>query len=400
MHPLRNVLDPQENTSTAASIQSAVRELTPLIWKHRDETESRRIPATPIVAALRSLRLCRLELDSELHGHGMPVHEALAIFEDLAYAEASVGWIVWNNALPCVMARFLDASARTQVFGGADWIYATSTRPSGQAAVAADGYRLNGRWTIVSGCELAEWIMLLGAVEEGGRPRMIAPDEPEQRFCFVRRGSFKIIDTWHSGGLRGTGSHDVVVKDALVPRAQSFSPGDPSRLDTPLGRVPIICTMAAAYGALALGIARRTVDALMEIARSKVSPDSGAALHGHAPTLAAIARHTAALNAARAWLRGCARNLWQTALAAGPADAAEITATWSAALHAAEVAQDAVSSMYAAGGIDSLYTSTPLERAHRDMHALRRHIVGQNLWLEDAGRVMLAQSAKHPLYAL
>ena len=48
----------------------------------------------------------------------------------------------------------------------------------------------------------------------------------------------------------------------------------------------------------------------------------------------------------------------------------------------------------------SLYTSCPLERAHRDMHVMRRHIVGQALWLEDAGRVRLGAAPMHPLYAV
>jgi len=73
---------------------------------------------------------------------------------------------------------------------------------------------------------------------------------------------------------------------------------------------------------------------------------------------------------------------------------------WGAGLHAAEVAETAVDATYAAGGIDSLYTACPLERAHRDMHAMRRHIVGQALWLEDAGRVKLGAAPTHPLYAV
>jgi hypothetical protein len=34
------------------------------------------------------------------------------------------------------------------------------------------------------------------------------------------------------------------------------------------------------------------------------------------------------------------------------------------------------------------------------MHAMRRHIVGQALWLEDAGRVKLGAAPTHPLYAV
>ena len=56
--------------------------------------------------------------------------------------------------------------------------------------------------------------------------------------------------------------------------------------------------------------------------------------------------------------------------------------------------------LIAAGGINSLYTSCPIERAHRDIHAMRRHIVGQDMWLEDAGRVRLGGAPQHPLYAV
>jgi len=116
--------------------------------------------------------------------------------------------------------------------------------------------------------------------------------------------------------------------------------------------------------------------------------------------LADIARQSAALEAARTYLHARASRLWRTAVAGGPPAIDEITSLWGASLHAASAAEIAVDTMYAAGGISSLYTTCPLERAHRDMHAMRRHIVGQPLWLEDAGRVRLGGTPKHPLYAV
>jgi alkylation response protein AidB-like acyl-CoA dehydrogenase len=100
------------------------------------------------------------------------------------------------------------------------------------------------------------------------------------------------------------------------------------------------------------------------------------------------------------YLHACTSRLWRTAVEGGPPAIDEITSVWSAALHAAVSAERAVDAAYAAGGISSLYTSCPLERAHRDMHAMRRHIVGQDLWLEDAGRVRLGAAPTHPLYAV
>src|SRR5688572_13779682 len=127
-------------------------ELIPLIRRLRDETEADRRIAGPIVERLRATRLCRMAIAEELKGLALPVCDALDVYEALSGAEASVGWIVWNSALPCLFGRFLARSGRDEIFGDPAWLYASSTRPTGRAAVAADGYRISGRWSLVSGC--------------------------------------------------------------------------------------------------------------------------------------------------------------------------------------------------------------------------------------------------------
>lgn len=332
-------------------------------------------------------------------GLELPVGDSLEVYESLAGAEASVAWIVWNNALPCLFSRYLERAARMELFGDPGWLYASSTRPTGRAAVEGDGYRVNGRWALVSGCELAEWIALMCVVEDNREPRMIQPGVPEMRLMFVRRGDYDILDTWHVGGLRGTGSHDVVVKDRFVPHRWTVAPGDVSTLDTQIGRIPIICTMAAGYGAQALGIAQSAVDTLVELTRTKVTADPGPGLGDRPAVYAAIARETVSLEAARAHLRACVERLWDAVVSESPAIDG-ITAVWAAALHAMDAGRRAVDAMYAAAGTSALYTECPLERAHRDMHAMSRHIVAQTFWLEDAGRTKLGISPTHPLYAI
>jgi alkylation response protein AidB-like acyl-CoA dehydrogenase len=387
----------EENAMKATAL-AAARELSPLIVASRDKTEASRNLAPPVVDRLRDGRLCRLAVAEEHAGHELPIDAALDVYETLAYADASISWVAWNNSLPCFLSRHLAAAARRDVFATPSWLYACSTRPTGRAAVTADGFSVSGRWGIVSGCELAR-ILLLCVVEENGEPRMVAPGTPELRFAWLRRGDYKILDTWHVGGLRGTGSHDVVVENAHVPRALTLFVAEPSTLDGPLGRIPIICSMAAGYGAQALGVAQSAVDTLVELTSTKAPPE-GPPLRERPAVLADIARHSAALEAARVYLHACAAQLWRTAVSGGPPALDEITALWGAGLHAAAVSETAVDVAYAAGGINSLYTSCPLERAHRDMHAMRRHIVGQALWLEDAGRVRLGAAPTHPLYAV
>jgi alkylation response protein AidB-like acyl-CoA dehydrogenase len=382
----------------ASSAAAAARELAPLLTALRQETEAdRRLPAR-IVERLVDTRLCRMAVARELGGLELPPPDALEVYEVLAGAEASAAWVVWNNSLPCFFGRYLAPDARAELFGDPRWLYASSTRPTGSATPAGDGYRVSGRWSLVSGCELAEWIALSCVVHEGGAPRMSAPGVPELRLVFLRRGAFEILDTWHVGGLRGTGSHDVVVRDEPVLRARTFSPSDEPTLAGTLGRVPIISSMAAGFAAQALGIAESGLRTLVALAGTKPNVESGPALRDRPAVQALIARQAASLEAARSHLRRCTSELWETARA-GAAPLEQITAVWAAAHHAVDAAKATLEGAYAAAGTTALYTDCPLERAHRDLHAMLRHVVAQPMWLEDAGKVALGLAPTHPLYA-
>jgi alkylation response protein AidB-like acyl-CoA dehydrogenase len=200
--------------------------LIPLITELRHTTENDRRIAEPIVQAIRKSDLCRMLLDTGAPPQYMP-EEWLRILETLAGAEASVSWLIWNNTLPCFWARFLDDAGRARVFGDSGRLFAGSTRPTGQAVTTQDGFRLSGRWSLVSGCELADYVHLISLVHEDGVPRMLAPGQPDLRVLFVPKGRYAILDTWHVGGLPGSGSHDVVVEDVFVPVEDSCAPAPP-----------------------------------------------------------------------------------------------------------------------------------------------------------------------------
>ena len=372
-------------------------ELLPLIRASRDDTETQRRIAAPVVAALRASRLCRIALPAEQGGLALAPLEALSIYELLAGAEASVSWIVWNNQLPSFFGRFLRPEARAEIFGNPEAIYAGSTRPSGRAAIDGDAYRVNGRWSLVSGCELAEWLALRCVIEENGQPRMLQSNVPEVRMVWVKRAQVRILDTWHTGGLRGTGSHDVVVENLAVPRRHTLSPADGSTLPGTLGRVPIVCNMAAGYAAQLLGMGTAAVDTLVELTSGKPVVDPGPAIGERPAVLAAVAEHRVRLAAARDYLHGCVARLWRAA-DAQPAGPADIAAVFGAAHHAMAQGRAAVAAMYALAGASALYTSSPLERAHRDLHAMSAHIIAQPNYVEDTGRVQLGLKPLNPLY--
>ena len=377
-------------------IVTSAERLVPLIRKLRHTTENDRRIAEPIVRALRESDLCRMLLATGASPQYTP-EEWLIVLETLAGAEASVSWLVWNNTLPCFWSRFLNDAGRERVFGDSGRLFAGSTRPTGRAVTTEGGSRLSGRWSLVSGCELADYLHLMSLVYEDGVPRMLAPGQPDLRVLFVPKGSYEILDTWHVGGLRGSGSHDVVVKDALVPRTHTLSPIDGSTLAGPLGRVPIVCTMAAGYAAQLLGLGQASVDALAALSKKKPAIDPGPALGERPAVFAAIAEHGVRLAAARNHLHDSVRRVWEASIA-GPATPAQIAEVFNAAHHAMAQGRAAVTAMYALAGASALYTSSPLERIHRDMHAMAAHVISQPMWVEDTGRVLLGAKPMNPLY--
>jgi len=389
-------MDPALNSQPT----EAARDLVPLIRELRDETEQHRRLAAPIVTQLIDRQLCRMALTEEQKGLAMAPPEMLDVYEILAGAEASVPWIAWNNSLVCYFSRFLGEGVRRALFADPSWLYAQSTRPSGTATVLDDGYCVRGRWALVSGCELAEWLLLLCQVEEDGRPRVDEFGQPETRFVFVRKGNYEILDTWYSGGLRGSGSHDVVVGDSFIAHDHSISLASESTIDAPLGRVPINCNLLAGFAAQILGVARSALDAVVETGRSQITPGPMPDLRDRAAAQVSVASFSAALEAARAHLHGCVAELWADVVAGGSPSLEAIGRVHAAALHADEVGRATVDSMYAIGGTSSLYTKSPLERAHRDLHAMLRHIVAQPVWLEEVGRVTFGLAPIHPLYAV
>jgi alkylation response protein AidB-like acyl-CoA dehydrogenase len=377
---------------------SAARGLRTTIRALRHETEqARRLPPA-IVQGLVEHGLFRLVVPAELGGREIDPRVALQVYEELAASEASVAWVAWNNTLPGLLSRHLSDAVRTELFGESRRIFANSTRPSGRAVVVEGGYRLSGRWSLVSGCELADWIALMGVVTEGTTPRMMAPGVPEMRMGYVPKGSYRILDTWHVGGLRGTGSHDVVVEDVFVPAERTVSFFDQSHLDRPLYRMPWVVTVGSWCAGMCLGIAQAATETLLELSGTKVQVDPGTGLRDRPSVQAMVASSTTALDAARLLLMDALGELWATVSSGTPPTDMQRARLWGGLIHAARTAKSAVTSMYEAAGASALYTDCLLERAHRDIHAINQHIVLAQSWVEEVGRVRLGLKPNHPLF--
>jgi alkylation response protein AidB-like acyl-CoA dehydrogenase len=376
----------------------AARELRATIRATRQESEAARRLSPQVVQGLVDTGLCRLTVPATLGGLEVEPDVAAQILEELAWADASVAWIVWINLLVGLASRFSSDRVRKELFADDSRIFAASTRPSGKAVVVEGGFRVSGRWSLVSGCELADWIPLMCIVIEGDGPRLLTDGEPETRMVYLSKGSFRILDTWHVGGLRGTGSHDVVADDVFVPAEKAFSFADPAQDDGPLSRMPVFATVCAGCAALCLGVARAATETVLELARTKVQVDPIPGMRERTAFQVMLSASAAKLASAHLLLRETVRETWAACNRGTPVTDAQRGQLWESGHHAAHVSTSVVRSMYAGAGTSALYVDCPLERAHRDIHAVMQHIVFAPVWLEAAGRVRLGLTPQNPMF--
>jgi alkylation response protein AidB-like acyl-CoA dehydrogenase len=111
-----------------------------------------------------------------------------------------------------------------------------------------------------------------------------------------------------------------------------------------------------------------------------------------------VAASAAELDAARLLLHNALADLWAACSQGRPVTDIQRARVYGGAHHAAKTAKAVVMSMYEAAGTSALYVDCPIERAHRDIHAVMQHIVFAPMWLQDAGRVRLGLKPSNPFF--
>ncbi len=336
------------------SLEEALQILAPL--SPRIEAE-RRLPREA-VDALAAAGVFKLLLPPAHGGPEGGPRAAIEAIEAVSRVDGSAGWCVMIGATSGLMCRYLDDATAREVYGPADAITSAVFAPMGRAIPEGDGYRVSGRWSFASGCEHAQWRM-------GGT---LVPGSPEILSVLLRADQTRIEDTWHASGLRGTGSHDVVVEDAFVPRTRTFHMTEGFGI------------LSAGIAAVALGLGRAAIEAFAAVARTKKLPGGKKTVATRELVQVEVARAEARLGAARAYL-------YEQLASDGSLHARARLRL--AANHAVEAGVEVTTAMFRAGGGGAVYTSNPLQRYLRDAQVVAQHIMVGSLATTTAGRVLL-----------
>jgi indole-3-acetate monooxygenase len=354
-------------------------------------TERERALPQALVDELRATGLMRAGAPAALGALEASPGTTLSGAERIAQGDASAGWCVSIAATSSLLSAYLPERGASEIFGDPHVMAAGVWAPRGTAVIVDGGVRVSGRWSFCSGISHSEWLFAGCVLDD----RQAGADGPIMRVAALPRAGLEILDTWHTSGLRGTGSHDAVADDLFVPDHHVLSLLDTGpRIDAPLYRFPIFGFFALSIAAAALGNARGAIDDLSELAAGKTAQGSSRVLAERPATQAAVGEAEAALRAARALYYQAIEEAWAAAQQDDPVEESLRLGLRLAATHAVRTSAAVARSMYDLGGGTAIYEDSPLQRRFRDAHAATAHFqVNPAIW-ELTGRLLLGLPTK------
>jgi alkylation response protein AidB-like acyl-CoA dehydrogenase len=247
--------------------------------------------------------------------------------------------------------------------------------PMGRARHDGADLVVDGRWPFNSGCMHADWYQVGVLVMDDERPSLRPDGHPDARFAYLPCERAEIIDTWHSLGLRGTGSHDVEVHGLRVPVEHTAAPMLDSALEDgalwQLGFFPLLGVLMSGFP---LGVARRALDEFAELAPAKRRGSSPGHVADDPHVQFEIGRAEAALLSARAFVHAALGDIWDAICRGAVPTAEQLGRTGLATQQAMHAAIKAVDTAFGFAGAGAVYSGHPLERCFRDIHTANQHI--------------------------
>ncbi|MFE0174094.1 acyl-CoA dehydrogenase family protein [Streptomyces sp. NPDC059002] len=330
----------------------------------RAATDDRRSLSAPLTEALTAAGFPRHFVPVEHGGAAGTFGGLLDSVAGVGEACASTAWVAALYAAHGRLAAYLPRAGRDDLWrSGPDVrIAASVVPPRGEAVAEPDGWRLTGSWGLASGVDHADWVLLASRTPGEG--------EAGHRIFAVPRERVTVTDTWHSVGLRGTGSNSVAVTDEFVPAHRTFTLADLGRVRPDVARchrVPYAMVAALMFAAPALGSAQGALRDWRTRMTDKVGADGRPAIAG-AAARQLMARGSAQIHSAELLLRQAARE----------ADHADVTPLSVAsnrrdAALAVELCSGAVDSLWRAMGASGLAEGDPVQRRWHDIAAVASH---------------------------
>ena len=377
---LANLQEPRAGADVAPEV-AGMDALLRDIRQRRKEFEAQKYISPDIIERFKAVGVYRALVAKRFGGDEKSPAEFCELVETIARADGSAGWVA-SFGIGGVYLAALPVETLTKLYArGPDVVFAGGIFPPQPAELVEGGYRVNGRWSWGSGSMGAEVIgagILPRNVDNSGLPRM----------AVMPRSQVNIEPNWDVMGLLGTGSHDIVVKDVIVPPEWTFVRGGASSLDTPLYRYPTLSFAAQVLTVVGLGIARAAIDEVLGMAAGRASVTGAPNLGERIYVQLEIAKIEAELRAARAWFYQAIDDVWQVLLAGDKPSDHLVSMLRLSTTHASRVSADVTRRAQMVSGGTGVYESCPLAAQVRDVQMITQHAFMGDITYQNAGAML------------
>jgi alkylation response protein AidB-like acyl-CoA dehydrogenase len=380
-------------TDVTIDLLRRVERLQPLITDNAARAEADRRLSSAVYDAMYEAGLFAM-LAPRAHG-GLEVHpgEAMRVWEAVARIDAAAAWNLAMLQVIACFAAWLPAAGVRELFRDGIPTVSGALNPPAVATRVEGGWRITGQVPFGSGCHNAQWLAMPALEMDGDHPRVDpATGQPAPFGAFFPRTAATILDTWHTLGMRGTGSTDYAVQDLFVP-AHLTAPVGPLTNPAPGFEGPVYrvwpLTGPLAEAAVSVGVAAAAVDAGVQLCKTKTAAYNATPVREQQLAQFQMGKARARVEAARDTLYRAAEAAYDEL--AGNSALLSVEAkirVQLAVCFAAEACAEAVRFVNDATGSSSFRESYPFERHFRDAHVLLQHSSKSSVRYASAGRLM------------
>jgi alkylation response protein AidB-like acyl-CoA dehydrogenase len=368
---------------TLSELLDAVEAIRPILTANADKAEAERMPTSATYQAMYDAGLFAMLAPRQYGGYELHPTECMRIWEAVARIDASAAWnLVMNQGIANYAAWLPEAGVKALFSNGIPTI-AGALHPPARAKRVEGGWRITGQVAFGSGCHHVQWLAL-PALEEGADAPFAA---------FFPRESGKILDTWHTMGMRGTGSTDYRADDLFVPDHMTAPVGPLTNpapgFDGPLFHMwpwPNILGEAM----ISIGVASSALNSAIELCKNKTPAYQGVPLKEQQLAQFLLGKAASRTEAARDTLFRAAEAAYDDAKSSGQSLSVKSKIRVQLAVSfAAEACSEGIRFINDVVGTSSIRLGQPFERHFRDLHVLMQHSDKSSQRYASAGRLML-----------
>ena len=334
-----------------------------------------------IIDKLKKIGVYRAFVPKRFGGDEISPRQFCELIEKISSADGSVGWVASFGMSPAYLGSLPEETLNELYKFSPDIVFAAGIFPPQPAEITDEGVIVKGRWKFSSGCMGAD---ILGV---GISPQKDNETQGLPRLAIMPANKAKIEMTWDTVGLKGTGSHDLVVEDVLVAKEWTFVRGEPSKLPEPFFKYPSLSLATQVLTVVGIGVAAAALEEFKKLAPGKASITGGSEIANRPVTQYEFAQVEAEFKAARTWFYETMDVVWNEILAGQEPSDEQISDMRLSCTHAARVAAKVARKMQMLAGMTAIYNNNVFSRFVNDTNVVTQHAFMGDATLQNAGSV-------------